>query len=137
MRWLPIVSHYRIDQRPMANCRRKRREISLFLVFVMLCMQLILAQHATVHFIEDEHIGAASQQENRQESPADRPAHHKDKTCQICLFSKDFSYTFPSVNIDAPTPGFTTVFAIPVPWDANARRESIPLQARAPPTFLS
>lgn len=125
------------DQRPMANCRRNRREIGLLLVFVMLCVQLILARHATVHVIEDEHIGATSQQENRQESPVDRPAHHKDKTCQICLFSNDFSYTFSSVNIDVPTPDFTAVFAIAVPRNANARREISPLQARAPPNFLS
>lgn len=121
----------------MANCQRNKREIGLFLVCVMLCVQLILAQHATVHFIEDEHIGAGSRQENGQESPVDRPVHDKDKTCQICLFSKDFSYTSPSVGIDVPTPDFTAVFAIAVPRDANARREIIRLQARAPPSFLS
>jgi hypothetical protein len=103
----------------------------------MLCVQLILAQHATVHFIEDEHIGAVYRHENRPESPAHHPAHHDGKICQICLFSKVFSYTFAVASVDVPAPNFTTVCAVSVPREAHARHGTLPLQARAPPPLLS
>jgi hypothetical protein len=120
----------------MANCQGNRREVSFFLAFVMLCMQLVLAQHATVHFIEDEHIGAGSQQEDRQDSPANPPAHDKGKICQICLFSKVLSYTLLVASVDVAKSDFTTMFAVPVRRDANARHEGLPLRARAPPNLL-
>lgn len=121
----------------MANRQRNSREVSLLLVFVMLCTQLILAQHATVHFIEDEHIGYAYQHENKQESPVDHPGHNKDKVCQICLFSKALSHTFLSAGVDVLAPDFAAAFAVPVPRDAYARIITLPLRARGPPFLLS
>lgn len=122
----------------MAKCQRNRQKISLFLVFVMLCTQLLLAQHSTVHFNEDEYAGIAYQHTGQHEPPADHPAHHKNKICQICVFGKVLSHSFPVASVDIPKPVFAVSFDLPVARESSTRHETRPLQARAPPpSFLS
>jgi hypothetical protein len=103
----------------------------------MLCAQVILAQHATAHFTEDKYTSIAGQFADEHEAPVNHPAHHKDKTCQICLFSKVLSHTFPFVSVDVPARDFAASFAIPANRETYARRETLPLQPRAPPSFSS
>lgn len=121
----------------MTSWQGSRRWTSLLLVFVMLCAQLILAHHATVHFIEDAHIGIATPHENGRQLPGDHPAHGKDKACQICLFSKALSDTVLSPSVAVLVPDFAAAFAVPVPRDAEAGAVTLSFQARAPPFFLS
>lgn len=121
----------------MTNWQANRRATSLLLVFVMLCAQLILAHHATVHFFEDAHIGIADLHDHERQSPADHPAHGKDKTCQICLFSKTLSDTVLSPSVAVLAPDFGAAPGIPVPRNADAGNVTIPLRARAPPFLLS
>lgn len=121
----------------MTSWRGNRRRTSLLLVFVMLCAQAILAHHATVHFIEDAHIGIATSHDGERQPPAGHPADGKDKACQICLFSKALSGTVLSASIAIVASDFAAVFAVPVPCDADARTLTLPLRARAPPSLLS
>ena len=116
-----------------------RKHIGQFLILVMLTAQLALAQHATVHFLEDETIvsvvNADSGVNTIDRNDADK--HKADILCQICLFSKGLSHTvlasgitlhilFPSADIIVPD---LPVFHVYAQLSAN--------RARAPPVFLS
>lgn len=121
----------------MANDRTIKRQISHVLIFVMLCAQLALARHATIHVLEDDHIGAAYRHTSGHGTPVDHPADNKGKTCQFCLFSKSFSYVFPVAGVDVPTPTPAAMFILPLLREIHTRHEARVFQARAPPSLPS
>ena len=67
-----------------------KKHISGFLVLVMLAMQLLLAQHYTVHFNEEAHTVAHHQLPSKGGDGNHQDA-DPDDICQICLFAKIFS----------------------------------------------
>ena len=78
-----------------------RRNIAGFLVLLMFAMQLLLAQHYTVHFNEEEYAfinghkpANDSQDEQKKQDP--------DKICQICFFAKDFSQAIYAISVVIP-----------------------------------
>ena len=103
-----------------------RKKISAFLVLSMLAMQLLLAQHYTVHFNEDDHL-----------VPAKHGKADPDKICQVCIFSKNFSHTaaadsvYFAVLLLAAAIFVSASFAAPAQYPAHA------YAARGPPSFLS
>jgi hypothetical protein len=113
-----------------------RKYIGRFLILAMLAAQLALAQHATVHFLEDGH---AVSQAQSSDSPA--PAGHgkanKDKICQICLFSKGLSHAFLFAGAEIPAAEIAAGFVVPRLQTVPARHEALLHEARGPPSFLS
>lgn len=93
----------------------------------MVAMQLALAQHATVHFAAGTH--APVQQQDEEHHPA------KDKFCQLCLLSKDFSHLLPQAGPDIPVPVFIDFAIIPSSSSAFYGLSLSPYAARAPPSF--
>lgn len=114
-----------------------RKYIGQFLILMMLAAQLALAQHATVHFLEDQHIGIAFQQTG---DSAPAPNHHgpeKDKICQICLLAKGFSHISLFAVAEIPVVVHPAAFVFPAAQEVPVPATSFSYEARAPPAFLS
>jgi hypothetical protein len=114
-----------------------KRKISGFLILLMLAMQLLLAQHYTVHFSEGQHIGVSQNKADGNSNGNDKDRDGHDKLCQVCLFSKSFSH----VLLASPAALlilallFSGVFLITVPF--SLRNNTVVYPARGPPAFLS
>lgn len=114
-----------------------KKHIGGLVVMLMLAMQLLLAQHYTVHFNEDK--TAIEQQQPGHDAPAgdhhDKDRH--DKICQICVFSKSLSHLALSVL------SVLLLVACATRWGIGAsrlfilRNTSVVYPARGPPAFLS
>src|ERR1035437_2116628 len=113
-----------------------KKHITAFLVLQMFAMQLLLAQHYTVHFNEEQHV-AVSQQQPANHAPAEHGKADPDKVCQICIFSKAFSQTIYAASIDIPVAVVATESVTRVLHSALAQNTTLVYSARAPPPFLS
>jgi len=124
----------------MSPIMNLKKHISAVLVLLTLAMQLLLAQHYTVHFHEDEQIGISHQQTDGHGGAAHDGEHNEDgcnKICQICVFSKNLS----QLLLLSFTAALTIACLICGIFFAA---EKFPFQntpllysARAPPLFLS
>ncbi len=116
-----------------------KNKISGFLILLMLSMQLLLAQHYTVHFQQDdEHIGISQNHEDGHGAPIhDDHKPTPDKICQICVFSKSFSHlllsSFAAVLVIACLTGGVFFLSEQFFQQNNPQAYS----ARGPPAFLS
>jgi hypothetical protein len=111
-----------------------RKYILGLLVFLMLGMQFMLAEHAKIHFSEEEYVTASS----RPDAPQKQDGHgDHDKICQICLFDKIFSGLILSqAHTVAPPVSVANygVGALPVYAAQELPSAYLP---RGPPAFLS
>ncbi len=114
-----------------------RKHIGRFLVLVMLTAQLALAQHATVHFLEDRTIAAQADTGSGPDKPADHDKTGKDKVCQICVSAKGLSHSVLSGGASIPAPQTMEGFIAPDAHDAHVSFIAHSYQARAPPVLLS
>jgi hypothetical protein len=111
-----------------------KKYIQGFLVFVLMGLQLALAQHATVHFVEDEPLMISGGQH---QPPADPDKHDRDKICQICLFEKNYSFVLvsPSAVISLAVSGMAyAVLPLPV---LHTQEAASAYYSRGPPVSLS
>ena len=109
-----------------------REYISGFLVFVMLAMQLLLAQHYTVHFNEEAHTVAHHQLPSKGGNGTQQDA-DPDDICQICFFAKIFSHSTFSLAFIA-LPLFIAVVLKAVSIHISPERNVFySFSARAPP----
>ncbi len=86
-----------------------KRNITACLIALMFAMQLLLAQHYTVHFQE------------RQSAPTEQGKADPDKMCQACLFSKSFSHATFAVNVDALLPVIIAEIIAPAPFSVRTQ----------------
>tara|TARA_B100001778_G_C18571773_1_gene622971 strand:- start:499 stop:846 length:348 start_codon:yes stop_codon:yes gene_type:complete len=106
----------------------KKKLLCFFVLQAMLAAQVLIAQHATVHFFEDSYIGYHEH--------TDQGHHDKDKQCELCLFVKGFNDALISV------PPFISVILLQhnfIPSLAQAVKHktlSLAYLSRAPPVFL-
>lgn len=91
----------------------------------MLGMQLLLAQHYTVHFNEESHI-AAHHHDKQDKTDSDDP-------CQICLFSQSLSHTLDAVFIIIPAGIFLAAVFDPAVQEALSEKSLTLYSARDPP----
>lgn len=107
-----------------------KKSIGRFLLVMMLTMQIALAQHATVHFMEGAHQNPAhSEQQDHK--------HKKDQTqhCQLCQFSKNFNKILNTDETGVTAPALTAVQIIAAPQSIAMGNEPSSYSARAPPAF--
>ncbi len=116
-----------------------RKHIGQFLILVMLAAQLALAQHATVHFLEDEtivslvHADSGVNTIDRNEADKQKA----DKICQICLYSKSFSHTIFASGIFLHITSLSAALIAPDLPVFHVHSQCSTNRARAPPVFLS
>lgn len=104
-----------------------KKDIGRFLLVVMLAMQVALAQHATVHFTEGTHNNPVHQQQDHQPD--------KDKLCQLCLFSKNFTKILTSAGLDILAPMDAEIQKTGLLQSIFISSDPSPYIARAPPAF--
>jgi hypothetical protein len=112
-----------------------RKYFGQFLILMMLAAQLALAQHATVHFLEDQHIGIAFQQSGDPATPQKHHGPEKGKICQACLLAKDFSHTSLSAAAEIPAVVYPAMFVFTAAQEIPLLSTSFSWEARAPPAF--
>ena len=113
-----------------------RKHINLFLVLLMLGAQLALAQHATVHFAEQQEIVNAYMHQSGHDSPSGHHGPHLKVVCQLCLFSKGISHTITPVSIVFNGPVEISAYKTPLAQSHITRQSSHGYLARGPPAFL-
>lgn len=109
-----------------------RKHIGQFLILLMLVAQLALAQHATVHFLEDQYKTAQHQNHD----PAQTDRHDKSKSCQICVTAKELGHLLTSADMAAVVTLLAAIFMV---WPLRRNIKPLPVafySSRAPPSFL-
>jgi hypothetical protein len=104
-----------------------RKGLNQFLLMLMLAMQIALAQHATVHFMDGTHNTPVHQQQD--------PEPDKDKLCQLCLLSKHFTKILTPAGLDIPAPVDTFSQKAAFLQSIITSGNTSPYIARAPPIF--
>lgn len=112
-----------------------RKMIGQFVVLALLLSQLALAQHATVHVLEDP--GFVSQGVSGTPAHSDHSKSDKYKVCGICLLSQGLSHADLTAVFDLGIAPVIDAFALPGPVAAIARHDIRAYDARGPPPFLS
>lgn len=109
----------------------QRRHISALLVLMMLMLQLLMAQHYTVHFSEAAHTVAGPHTSGADGSKD--PQADPDDLCQICLLSKTLSTAFGVVIVMslAGRAARSAISLFPPSFTSNLFSHSF--SARAPP----
>ncbi len=109
-----------------------KRFLCFFVLQIMLAAQVLMAQHFTVHFMEEAHIAShAGHSHNHSD-------HNKaDKVCQICLLTKGFQNVLGSSSqtISIVAFKFDPIASLPKSLEQKALASAY--LARAPPPFLS
>ena len=111
---------------------------------VVLLIQLILAQHFTVHFQEEEyrtllshdtiaHAASDVQGQKKQEDDKQDP----DKICQICVYSKYLSQAILAATFYTPDTLAETSYTARVFNTGLKQFEKTAYLSRGPPTSLS
>lgn len=94
-----------------------------------------MAQHATVHFAEENHIGIEQAQSH--DEPGHDEHHGKHKRCEQCLLIKSFH----NILTSAPPAVVAVTFERePILFPIRSTAQKITASAylaRAPPTFLA
>lgn len=104
------------------------KDVCRVLFVLMLAMQVALAQHASVHFLEGAHNGPVHQQQDRHQPD-------KDKLCQLCLLSKDFAKILTPAGPDIMVPVHAVIQTAAFLESVAASGNPSPYTARAPPAF--
>lgn len=104
-----------------------QKRVGQFLLVLMLAMQVALSQHATVHFMEGAHNSPIHQQQDHQPD--------KDKLCQICLLSKDFTKILTPAGLDFLVPVHAGIQNPALLQPLIISGNPSPYIARAPPAF--
>lgn len=108
-----------------------KRYLGQFFILMLLTAQLALAQHATVHFLEDQYAVS-------HEHHADHSQPSKDKICQVCLFAKGFAHSDLVAGNDVPSIDALTLSVVPDLQGTRNGHDVLPYEARGPPSvFLS
>jgi hypothetical protein len=111
-----------------------RRYIAVFAFLQICALQILLAQHFTVHLSEDRFLMSALHAHN---APA---GHHddggEDKACAVCTLAKNFSQAIDASHSVMPPPAqYARAAEMPAPVHKTDGIATVPA-ARGPPAAL-
>lgn len=117
-----------------------KTQINLFLILLLLGTQIVLAQHAAVHFTGNGHAihhdtHEHNPEDNHNHSDHEQPHRQTGEICQICFFGQALAHgAMPDDRTDVFT-RYGALYAIASNQNHIRRPTSHEYLARAPPSF--